>query len=87
MILQVSVWGKSYALTYLNTVLPSHLAPGNIECLGKNDEYRVHTDLNTSKLLKLNNNFRVLKKKTKLKLMISKKKEYELGGHDNKTFR
>ena len=74
MILQVSVWGKSYALTYLNTVLPSHLAPGNIECLGKNDEYRVHTDLNTSKLLKLNNNFKVLKKKTKLKLMISKKK-------------
>ena len=74
MILQLSVWGKTYASTYLNTVLPSHLAAGNIECLGKNEEYRINTDQKTSKLLKRHINFKALKKKTNLILIISKKK-------------
>jgi hypothetical protein len=73
-ILQLSVWGRSYASTYLNTVLPSHLAEGNIECLGKSDEYRIYTDLKTSRQLRIHKHFKSLKKKLKLKLIISKKK-------------
>lgn len=75
MILGLAVWGKDYCKTYLDYVLPSHLASGNADHFADEDQYFVFTDKKSKKYLLKSKKVKKLCSLIKVKWIVTRKKK------------
>lgn len=74
MIYNLAIWGRAFTKTYLDLVLPSHLAKGNVDCMNPEDEYRIFTNRETARSLKKSKDLQRLASMVRLSFEITPKK-------------